>query len=115
MLSLVRLRHIIAHSVTSDGGEGSEHVSTAFSGNQRQNERENPENEEELQQGSHARFPGRGDDETGAHFRTESPTNLKSPQFIKANPGGEAQSPPRPSLSHFMPSRSFLSPEEGEL
>lgn len=40
---------------------------------------------------------GLGDDETEAHFRTESPTNLTSPQFIKANPGGKE--PPFPVIS----------------
>lgn len=33
----------------------------------------------ELQQGSHAKAPGLGDDETEAHFRTEISTNLTSP------------------------------------
>lgn len=94
MLSVVRLHHITAHSVTSDRGDGSKHfLFKWFLWEWKAMWEKNPENEEELQQGSHARQPGPGDDETEAHFRTEIPTNLTSPQFIKANPGGRAPTP----------------------
>lgn len=115
MLSLVCLSHIIAHSVTSVTGEGSKHfLFKWFLWEWKAMWVRNPENEEELQQGSHARL-------RDLEMMKQKPTlEQRALQIFQvpslSKPIQQATNPPPPlTFSHFMPSHSFSFPQRGEV
>lgn len=106
MLSLVRLHHIIAHSVTSNRGEGSKRfLFKSFLWEWKAMWERNPGNEEELQQGSHAR---RRDLEMMKQRPTLEQRALQILQVPSLSKPIQEAKPPQHTLSHFMPSHKRL-------